>query len=52
MEEGIKARESKARFGARKFVGVKEIEEEKAVKVLDLSAKRMRAVVRMAVAKG
>lgn len=52
LEEGIKARESKARFGARKFVGAKEAEEEKAVKILELSAKRMRVIVRMAIAEG
>jgi hypothetical protein len=48
LEQGIKAREDKAKFGARKLVGVKGAEEEKAVKLLAFSAARMRAVVRAA----
>jgi hypothetical protein len=48
LDEGIKAREAKAKFGARKLVGVKEVEEEKAVKMLANSANRMRMVVQIA----
>jgi hypothetical protein len=48
LDEGIKAREAKAKSGARKLVGVKEAEEEKAVKMLANSAMRMRMVVQVA----
>ncbi|KAI4720438.1 hypothetical protein E4T48_03368 [Aureobasidium sp. EXF-10727] len=48
LDEGIKAREAKAKSGARKFVGVKEAEDEKAVKILANSAMRMRMVVQVA----
>ncbi|CAD0112361.1 unnamed protein product, partial [Aureobasidium uvarum] len=48
LDEGIKAREAKAKFGTRKLVGVKEAEEEKAVKMLANSAMRMKMVVQVA----
>lgn len=48
LDEGIKAREAKAKFGARKLVGLKEAQEEKAVKMLANSAMRMRMVVQVA----
>ncbi|KAG9645646.1 hypothetical protein KCU95_g3321, partial [Aureobasidium melanogenum] len=51
LDEGIKAREAKAKFGARKLVGIKEAEEEKAVKMLANSAIRMRMVVQVATAQ-
>jgi hypothetical protein len=51
LDEGIKAREAKAKFGARKLVGIKEAEEDKAVKLLANSAMRMRMVVQVATAQ-
>ncbi|KAI5236203.1 hypothetical protein E4T43_08796 [Aureobasidium subglaciale] len=51
LDEGIKAREAKARFGGRKLVGLKEAEEEKAVKMLANSAMRMKMVVQVASAQ-
>ncbi|CAD0045957.1 unnamed protein product [Aureobasidium pullulans] len=48
LDEGIKAREAKAKFGARKLVGVNAAEEEKAIKMLANSAARMRMVVQVA----
>jgi len=48
LDEGIKAREAKAKFGARKLVGAKEAEEEKAVQMLSRSAMRMRMTVQIA----
>lgn len=51
LDEGIKAREAKAKFGARKLVGAKGAEEEKAVKTLANSAMRMRMVVQVASAQ-
>ncbi|KAH0147503.1 hypothetical protein KCU67_g11839, partial [Aureobasidium melanogenum] len=51
LDEGIKVREAKAKFGARKLVGIKEAEEDKAVKLLANSAMRMRMVVQVATAQ-
>ncbi|KAI5257918.1 hypothetical protein E4T42_00831 [Aureobasidium subglaciale] len=51
LDEGIKAREVKARSGGRKLVGLKEAEEEKAVKMLANSAMRMKMVVQVASAQ-
>lgn len=48
LDEGIKAREAKAKFGARKLVGAKGAEEEKAVQMLTRSAMRMRMTVQIA----
>ena len=48
VEQGIKAREDKAKFGARRLVGARETEEEKAIKMLAFSAARMRAVIQAA----
>ncbi|KAG9586059.1 hypothetical protein KCU77_g9692, partial [Aureobasidium melanogenum] len=51
LDEGIEAREAKAKFSARKLVGIKEAEEEKAVKMLANSAMKMRMVVQVATAQ-
>lgn len=51
LNEGIKAREAKAKVGARKLVGIKEAEEEKAVKMLANSAMRMRMVAQVSTAQ-
>ena len=48
LEEGIKARESKAGFGARKKGTIRGVEEDRAAKVLGFSAARMRAVLKAA----
>lgn len=48
LEEGIKAREGKARLGAKKKVGGREAEELFAVGVLGMSAARMRMLVQTA----
>jgi hypothetical protein len=48
LEQGIKAREDKAKSGVRKLVGVREAEEEKAIKLLAFSTARMRSVVQAA----
>lgn len=51
LDGGIKAREAKAKSGARKLVGVKEAEEGKAVEMLANSAMRMKMVVQVATAQ-
>lgn len=48
LEKGIKGREAKAAFGARKLVGSKEAEEERAVRMLRAGAQRMRVLVQVA----